>query len=86
MVARTDHGVASAILMAGGLIKQPKVMEAWLDLEDKELHERRDLRVTIDARDVYSDILHHAFDISKAQICDIVFPGSKQKLDLGIWG
>lgn len=82
----TDHGAASAILMAGGLIKQPKVIADWPGLEDKELHERRDLRETIDARDVYGDILHHAFDISKAQIRDIVFPGSKQKLDLGIWG
>jgi len=82
----TDHGAASAILMAGGLIKQPKVIADWPGLEDKELHERRDLRETIDARDVYGDILHHAFDISKAQIRDVVFPGSKQKLDLGIWG
>ena len=82
----TDHGAASAILMAGGLIKQPKVIADWPGLEDKELHEHRDLRETIDARDVYGDILHHAFDISKAQIRDIVFPGSKQKLDLGIWG
>ena len=82
----TDHGAASAILMAGGLIKQPKVIADWPGLEDKELHEHRDLRETIDARDVYGDILHNAFDISKAQIRDIVFPGSKQKLDLGIWG
>lgn len=82
----TDHGTASAILMAGGLIKQPKVITDWPGLEDKELHERKDLRETIDARDVYGDILHHAFDISKAQIRDVVFPGSKQKLDLGIWG
>jgi uncharacterized protein (DUF1501 family) len=82
----TDHGAASAILMAGGLIKQPRVIVDWPGLEDKELHERRDLRETIDARDVYGDILHHAFDISKAQIRDVVFPGSKQKLDLGIWG
>jgi uncharacterized protein (DUF1501 family) len=82
----TDHGAASAILMAGGLIKQPKVIADWPGLKDKELHEHRDLRETIDARDVYGDILHHAFDISKAQIRDVVFPGSKQKLDLGIWG
>ena len=82
----TDHGNASAILMAGGLIKQRQVVTDWPGLEDKDLFEGRDLRETIDARDVYGDILHHAFDISKAQIRDIVFPGSKQKLDLGIWG
>ena len=70
----------------GGLIKQRQVVTDWPGLEDKDLFEGRDLRETIDARNVYGDILHHAFDISKAQIRDIVFPGSKQKLDLGIWG
>lgn len=82
----TDHGAASAIFLAGGLIKSSKVVTDWPGLGKKELFDRRDLRQTIDARDVYGDVLHHAFNISKKQISEVVFPGTKQALDLDIWG
>ncbi len=81
----TDHGVGSAIFLAGGLIKSTQVITDWPGLGKKELFERRDLRQTIDARDVYGDVIHHAFNISKKNIRELVFPGTRQKLDLNIW-
>ena len=82
----TDHGAASAIFLAGGLIKSSKVITDWPGLNKKELFEQRDLRQTTDARDVYGDVIHHAFNISKQNIKEIVFPGTKQALNLDIWG
>lgn len=82
----TDHGAASAIFLAGGLIKSSKVITDWPGLNKKELFEQRDLRQTTDARDVYGDVIHHAFNISKQNIKDTVFPGTQQKLNLDIWG
>ncbi len=64
----TDHGAASAIFLAGGLIKSSKVIADWPGLNKKELFEQRDLRQTTDARDVYGDVIHHAFNISKQKI------------------
>ena len=81
----TDHGVGSAVFLAGGLIKSSKVIADWPGLGKKELFERRDLRQTIDVRDVYGDVIHHAFNISKTNIRELVFPGTRQKLDLNIW-
>ena len=82
----TDHGAASAIFLAGGLIKSSKVVTDWPGLNKKELFEQRDLRQTTDARDVYGDVIHHAFNISKQNIKDTVFPGTEQALNLDIWG
>jgi uncharacterized protein (DUF1501 family) len=82
----TDHGAASAIFLAGGLIKSSKVITDWPGLNKKDLFEQRDLRQTIDARDVYGDVLHHAFNISKKTIKQTVFPGTTQNLNLDIWG
>ena len=82
----TDHGAASAIFLAGGLIKSSKVITDWPGLNKNDLFEQRDLRQTIDARDVYGDVIHHTFDISKAKIKQTVFPGTEQKLNLDIWG
>tara|TARA_B110000503_G_scaffold134178_1_gene212757 strand:+ start:444 stop:1574 length:1131 start_codon:yes stop_codon:yes gene_type:complete len=82
----TDHGAASAIFLAGGLIKSSKVITDWPGLDKKELFEKRDLRQTTDARDVYGDVIHHAFNISKQKIKESVFPGTQQKLNLDIWG
>ena len=82
----TDHGAASAIFLAGGLIKSSKVITDWPGLNKKELFEQRDLRQTTDARDVYGDVIHHAFNISKQNIKDTVFPGTEQALNLDIWG
>jgi uncharacterized protein (DUF1501 family) len=82
----TDHGAASAIFLAGGLIKSSKVIADWPGLNKKELFEQRDLRQTTDARDVYGDVIHHAFNISKQKIKESVFPGTQQNLNLDIWG
>ena len=81
----TDHGAASAIFLAGGLIKSSKVITDWPGLNKKDLFEQRDLRQTLDARDVYGDVIHHAFNISKQKSKKRV-SRHKQNLNLDIWG
>ncbi|MBT3437743.1 MAG: DUF1501 domain-containing protein [Oceanospirillaceae bacterium] len=81
----TDHGIASAILLGGGAIKQSKVITDFPGLNDKDLVENRDLRQTIDSRDVYGDVLHRAFGLTKDDIRNKIFPKSSQNLDLGVF-
>jgi uncharacterized protein (DUF1501 family) len=81
----TDHGIASAILLGGGAIKQSKVIADFPGLGNKDLLDNKDLRETIDSRDVYGDVLHRAFGLTKDDIRNKVFPGSQQQLDLGIF-
>ncbi len=77
----TDHGHASALFVAGGPIKGGKVYGKWPGLAQDKLFEGRDLALTTDFRDVFSEILTkhlHTADVSK------IFPGYKPGQTLGI--
>jgi uncharacterized protein (DUF1501 family) len=77
----TDHGHASALFMAGGPVKGGKVYGKWPGLAPDKLFEGRDLALTTDFRDVFSEILTrhmHAPDVSR------VFPGYTPHQSLGI--
>jgi uncharacterized protein (DUF1501 family) len=77
----TDHGHASALFVAGGPVKGGKVYGKWPGLATEQLHEGRDLALTTDFRDVFSEILTkhmHAADAAK------VFPGWRQAQQLGL--
>jgi uncharacterized protein (DUF1501 family) len=52
---------------------------------EKKIFEQRHLHQTIDARNVYGDVIYHAFNISKQKITETVFPGSHKNLNLDIW-
>ena len=80
----TDHGYASAIFLAGGLIKGNQVISDWPGLGTKDLYEERDLQMTIDARDVYSEVVKTVFDLDDDDITRHVFPGYTQKYSLGL--
>ena len=80
----TDHGYASAIFLAGGLIKGNQVISDWPGLGTKDLYEERDLQMTIDARDVYSEVVKTVFDLDDDDITRHVFPGYTQKHSLGL--
>ncbi len=58
----TEHGYGTAILMAGGLVKQSQVFADWPGLSRKNLYEGQDLMATIDARSVYCSAMAACFD------------------------
>ena len=68
----TDHGHANAMLVAGGPVKGGKVYGRWPGLAVPQRHERRDLAVTTDFRDVFAEIAVRHLGVRDART---VFPG-----------
>jgi uncharacterized protein (DUF1501 family) len=71
----TDHGWGSAILMAGGLLKEAQVYTDWPGLKKKNLYEGRDLLSTLDARAVYLSAMSVCFDTDPEVLQREVFWG-----------
>ena len=69
----TDHGIGTAILMAGGLIKKGQVYTDWPGLKRKQLYEGRDLAVTTDARAVYNSAMSAVFDYDVKKMANSVY-------------
>ncbi len=59
----TDHGTASAMLALGGGVKGGRVVADWPGLERAQLHEGRDLRVTLDVRAVLAEALTQHLEV-----------------------
>ncbi len=77
----TDHGHAGALLLLGGPIKGGRVYGRWPGLAPDQLHEGRDLSLTTDFRDVFSEVVRQhlgAGDVSR------VFPGYTPAVRLGL--
>ena len=77
----TDHGHGNAMLILGGPVKGGKVYGKWPGLEREQLHDGRDLAITTDFRDVFTECLSGhmaARDVSR------VFPGHKAAAPLGL--
>src|SRR5262245_33704714 len=53
----TDHGHASCMFVAGGPVKGGKVYGRWPGLAPEQLYEGRDLALTTDFRNVFSEVL-----------------------------
>jgi uncharacterized protein (DUF1501 family) len=73
--AGTDHGRASAMLVAGGGVAGGRVLlrdDAWPGLSPSQLEDGRDLRVTTDFRDVFAEILHRHMGASFAQLAPVL--------------
>ncbi len=66
----TDHGHANFMLVVGGGIKGGKVYGKWPGLTS--LYENRDLMVTTDFRDVFSELLTKQLGVASLKT---VFPG-----------
>ena len=77
----TDHGHASALFVSGGPIKGGKVYGKWPGLRKEQLYEGRDLALTTDFRDVFSEVAAKHLGITDA---GRIFPGFKRKQNLGI--
>lgn len=53
----TDHGHGSAFFALGGEVKGGKVLGKWPGLSRGNLHQKRDLAVTTDFRDILSEVM-----------------------------
>ena len=79
----TDHGHATAMLVVGGGVRGGRVYGKWPTLDPATRFEGRDLAVTTDFRDLFSEVLiGHlgATDLSA------VFPGYAGATRLGLMG
>jgi uncharacterized protein (DUF1501 family) len=68
----TDHGHANFMMLLGGGVKGRKVYGRWPGLDSSHLYENRDLAVTTDFRDVFSEILDRRMGVKDLAS---VFPG-----------
>lgn len=70
----TDHGAASAAFVFGGAVAGGKVHADWPGLAERELHENRDLRPTMDLRAPIKRLLADHLGIARAILDRDVFP------------
>jgi uncharacterized protein (DUF1501 family) len=70
----TDHGHASCLFVAGGAVKGGKVYGRWPGLAPERLHDGRDLALTTDFRNVFSEVLMSHMGAKDAAR---IFPGFK---------
>jgi len=68
----TDHGHASCLFVLGGPVKGGKVYGKWPGLSTDQLYEGRDLALTTDFRDVFSEIAARHMG---AKNLNTIFPG-----------
>ena len=68
----TDHGHANAMFVVGGEVKGGKVYGRWPGLAPAQRHEGRDLAVTTDFRDVFSEVAIRHLGVKDVRA---VFPG-----------
>lgn len=79
----TDHGHGNVMWVLGGKIKGGKVYGKWPGLDESQLHEKRDLAVTTDFRDVIATLLESHLGLDREKI-DQVFPGYKFDRTIGL--
>ena len=72
----TDHGHASCMFVLGGNVNGGKVLGKWPGLQSSQLYEGRDLALTTDFRDVFSEV---AMRHLGATNLNAVFPGYQMK-------
>jgi uncharacterized protein (DUF1501 family) len=71
----TDHGTATATLLAGGALRGGRIHGDWPGLS--KLFEDRDLSIATDVRAVFKGILGEHLGISRTDLDRTVFPGSE---------
>ena len=68
----TDHGHGNAMLVMGGGVRGGRVYGAWPGLAIERRHDGRDLAVTTDFRDVFSEIVVRHLGVADPRA---IFPG-----------
>lgn len=69
----TDHGWGTAIFVLGGKLKKGGVVADWPGLAEKSLYEGRDLKATIDARELYGSLMSTVLELDPGQVQKDVF-------------
>lgn len=80
----TDHGTGGVALLAGGAVAGGRVLTDWPGLSTANLLDGRDLRPTLDIRQVIGAVLQRQLGLSRAALQAGVLPGvgSADRLDL----
>jgi uncharacterized protein (DUF1501 family) len=79
----TDHGHATTMFVLGGAVRGGMVHGHWPGLSPEQRHEGRDLALTTDYRDLFSEVVTgHLGSID----LDGVFPGHATGPKLGLFG
>jgi uncharacterized protein (DUF1501 family) len=73
----TDHGTATAAILAGGAVRGGKVLADWPGLAANDLFEGRDLRPTTDIRSLFKSVLLEHLGLAPGFVEDTVFPDSR---------
>jgi uncharacterized protein (DUF1501 family) len=68
----TDHGHGNAMFVIGGPIRGGRVYGTWPGLAVERRHDRRDLAITTDFRDVFAEIVTRHLGLADARP---IFPG-----------
>jgi uncharacterized protein (DUF1501 family) len=68
----TDHGHANCMLVMGGPVGGGRILGEWPGLAREQLYEGRDLALTTDFRDVFSEVVAGHLGAEKL---DAIFPG-----------
>jgi uncharacterized protein (DUF1501 family) len=74
----TDHGTATAALLAGGAVRGGRVVADWPGLAEHALYEGRDLAPTLDLRSVLKGLLHEQLGVPPRALEEQVFPQSAE--------
>jgi uncharacterized protein (DUF1501 family) len=72
----TDHGTGGVAFILGGATRGGRVITDWPGLSAQALHERRDLRPTLDLRAVLKGVLAEQLQLPQAALGSSVFPDS----------
>jgi uncharacterized protein (DUF1501 family) len=72
----TDHGTATAVLVAGGAVAGGRVVARWPGLARDQLYQARDLAPTTDLRAVLKGLLRDHLRLPESALAQAVFPNS----------
>jgi uncharacterized protein (DUF1501 family) len=70
----TDHGTASAALLAGGAVQGGRVIADWPGLASSALYEGRDLRPTQDLDALIASVAAECFGLDRERVGRVLFP------------
>ncbi|HEY1721428.1 MAG TPA: DUF1501 domain-containing protein [Magnetospirillaceae bacterium] len=79
----TDHGTATAVLIAGGAVAGGRVVAKWPGLSRGNLYQARDLMPTTDLRAVMKGLLRDHLGVPDTALANAVFPNSATVTPMG---
>ncbi len=64
----TDHGHGNLLMLMGGVINKSKIHGDWLKLSAENLHEKRELPVLYENRNILAEVFGKTYGLNKEQI------------------